>query len=174
MKRVSIGVGAVMIVFIAGFTFWKTVFPNHAVTDITQETQEIGISTEEEHEEVEVTLPPEELTELESEWALDMGEIAMQNSIHAMSHQKVKAEDKWSHMPLTPERVNRLIEIVESSDYEFSKMYLEILYRWKEDDFTKAVEDHNLIWHLQKGSVGKAYALMTPKEEKEYIEQYYK
>ncbi|KAA0542581.1 hypothetical protein FZW96_21260 [Bacillus sp. BGMRC 2118] len=103
-----------------------------------------------------------------------MGEIAIQNTIHAMSHQKVKAEDKWSHMPLTPERVNRLIEIIEFNNYEFSKMYLDILHRWKDEAFTKAVTDHNQIWHLQKGSVGKAYDLMTPQEEQKYIEQYYK
>lgn len=173
MKRISIGVGASFVVFIVVFTLWKTIF-SPETENITEGTEESVEASAESQIKMEVTLPTEETTEIEKELALDMGEIAVQNVIHAMSHQKVKAEDKWSHMPLTQERIDRLIEVVELGNYEFSKMYLEILYRWKEEDFTKAVDDHNSIWHLQKGSVGKAYSLMTPEEEQRYIEQYYK
>jgi hypothetical protein len=48
-----------------------------------------------------------------------MSEYAVQDAIHALSHQKVEAEEKWSHMRITPERIGRLIEVVEVNKDEY-------------------------------------------------------
>ncbi len=35
--------------------------------------------------------------------------------------------------------------------------------------FSNAVDDHNSIWEMQNGEVGKAIRLLTPEEEKSHI-----
>ena len=60
------------------------------------------------------------------------------NYMHGMSHQKVVAEEKWLHYEMTNERIQFLIGVVESDRYEDSDLYLDILNRWAEGDFSKA------------------------------------
>ncbi|MFV8828220.1 DUF6241 domain-containing protein [Alkalihalobacterium sp. APHAB7] len=40
-------------------------------------------------------------------------------------------------------------------------------------DFSQAVYDHNVIWEIQGGTVGKATRLLTEEEEREYIQMYF-
>ncbi|CEG25952.1 DUF6241 domain-containing protein [Bacillus sp. B-jedd] len=103
----------------------------------------------------------------------DMKEYAVQDAIHFMSHQKVKANEKWGSLQLTEERVDRLIDIIEKNkgEYKHDQLYLDILYRWKEGDFSKADEDHNAIWDLKGGTIGKATGVLSPQEEERYIEK---
>lgn len=91
--------------------------------------------------------------------------------MHGMSHQKVIADEKWVHYQITNERIQFLISVIETGSYENSDLLLEILNRWKEADFTKADKEHNAIWRLQGGTIGKATGVMSPEEEKEYIEK---
>lgn len=107
------------------------------------------------------------------EFPLNMTEKEVMNAIHSMSHQKVIADKKWGAIPLTTERVNRLIEAVEGnrSGYANSKLYLDILTRWANGDFSRVDSDHNAIWNLQGGTVGKATGIASPQEEKEFIEE---
>ena len=105
-----------------------------------------------------------------------MLEFQLQEVIHAMSHQKVKADQKWGVHMITKERIERLLEIAEMNKekYEWGQIYIDILSRWVEGDFSKAVEDHNAIWELQGGNVGIAYDLLSPVEEKAYLDYYFK
>ncbi|WP_223700437.1 DUF6241 domain-containing protein [Sutcliffiella deserti] len=98
-------------------------------------------------------------------------EVDVQNYIHWMSHQKVKADEKWTHYKLTPERVEWLLAEVKVRDYNHEDIYLEILSKWKKGNFDRADQDHNRIWSLQKGTIGKATGVLTPEEEKEYLEK---
>ena len=113
---------------------------------------------------------------VEVELPFSMHELAVQDVIHAMSHQKVRADDKWGFLPLTQVRVQRLTEVVEmnESNYENASIYLDILSRWAENDFSRADKDHNAIWKLQNGTVGEAYGVLTYEEEKEFIKKYFK
>lgn len=95
------------------------------------------------------------------------------NTIHAMSHQKVKAKEKWSMIPLTQDRVARLIYVIENGEYDKSEMFLDILYRWRDNDFRQAVNDHNKMWKLQLGTVGRATGLLSAEEEREFIEKHF-
>jgi hypothetical protein len=110
---------------------------------------------------------------IEEQLPAGMAEERIQSVIHMMSHQKIEAEDKWGFIPLTAERVKRLIEVVNANDYRHSGLYLDILNRWNESNFSQADKDHNAVWYLQNGSIGKASGLLTIEEEQQLIEEYY-
>ncbi|MCQ6275676.1 hypothetical protein JMM81_11975 [Bacillus sp. V3B] len=117
----------------------------------------------------------EERTEsIEAELPKDISEEQVQQIIHNMSHQKIRAEDKWGFTPLTLERVERLLEVVNANQYEQADLYLDILNRWKEADFSQADRDHNAIWRLQNGTIGEATGLLTIEEEQELIKKNFK
>ncbi|EDL64387.1 hypothetical protein BSG1_21545 [Bacillus sp. SG-1] len=103
-----------------------------------------------------------------------MREDDLQQKIHDMSHQKVKAAQKWGSLEITPERIDHLISVVESGNYEHSHVYLDILYGWKEGDFSEADKDHNTIWRLQGGTIGKATGVLSVAEEQKYIEKHFR
>lgn len=118
----------------------------------------------------------ENTSTIETEFHLDMSDDEVAVSIHAMSHQKVKSEDneKWGpKVPLTQERVERLIEVVKSrqhdDNFENEDIYLEILNRWAEGDFSQIAREHNHIWYNQHGNTGYATGILSPEEEMEYI-----
>jgi hypothetical protein len=98
-----------------------------------------------------------------------LSEVLMQQYIHAMSHQKVQAKEKWSYFKITDERIDFLLSQLEINKYEHEETYKGILTSWKDGDFSKAVSDHNKIWRLQDGTVGKASGLLSPKAEEAYI-----
>src|SRR4051812_43716130 len=50
------------------------------------------------------------------EFPNDMTEAKVRTAIHQMSHQKVEANKKWGAIPLTPQRVNRLLKVVQEHD----------------------------------------------------------
>lgn len=112
---------------------------------------------------------------VEEEFPSAMPEYIIQEALHGMSHQKVHAEDKWGFLPMTQDRINRLIVVVEESrsKYGESKLYLEILNRWVDNDFSQADKDHNAIWKLQLGTVGKASGLLSADEERAFIKEHF-
>lgn len=107
-----------------------------------------------------------------SEW--DDAEI--QDVIHQMSHQKVIADRKWGAIEITPARLITMDRILEQNKMhlEFYDTYREILDRWIHNDFSEADADHNEIWYLQGGTVGKATGVLSEQEEKEYIQAVFK
>lgn len=123
------------------------------------------------NDEVEEITEHDEMPDVEIEFPLDMSESDVQDAIHAMSHQKVAADKKWSFKLLTQERVARLIEVVEANQYEHVDGYLDILYRWRDKNFSRAHHDHNFVWGLQNGTVGKATGLLSAEEERAFIEE---
>lgn len=102
---------------------------------------------------------------------LTMSDTEIQNAIHQMSHQKVQAEEKWGMIPLSKERVTRLRDVVESNkaNLKHENAYLDILNRWSEDDFSRVDLDHNNIWALQNGTVGRATGILSYEEELRFI-----
>ena len=110
---------------------------------------------------------------IEKELPNKMTEEQVQDAIHQMSHQKVRAEKKWGFIPLTRERVDRLIEVINANQYQHEDVYLDILKAWKESNFSYIDGNHNTIWILQGGNVGKATGILTLEEERKYIEQHY-
>lgn len=100
-----------------------------------------------------------------------LNEVLMQQYIHAMSHQKVQAKEKWSYYKITDERIDFLLSQLEINQYDYEETYKGILTNWKDGDFSNAVSDHNKIWRIQEGTIGKATGLLSPKAEEAYISE---
>ncbi|MEW9503015.1 DUF6241 domain-containing protein [Jeotgalibacillus marinus] len=108
----------------------------------------------------------------------EVSDFAVQNVIHGMSHQKVKADQKWggTNVLMTEKRVEVLHKQVidHAETLEFYAEYKEILDRWVAGDFSLADIDHNIIWGLRGGTIGKATRLLSDEEEYAYILSKYK
>lgn len=101
-----------------------------------------------------------------------LSEELIQDTIHWMSHQKIKADQKWGHdILITQERVGILIEVVGKNNFSHSNTYLDILNRWYVGDFSQADKDHNAIWKIQNGNIGKARGLLNAVEQLNYLEK---
>lgn len=96
------------------------------------------------------------------------------NYLHGMVHQKVSAEEKWIFYEMHQERIDWLLESLKNSSVPNTDIYTEILTRWQQGDFSQAVEDHNLIWELQDGNIGKAKRLLNGIEEEAFVEEMYR
>lgn len=120
-----------------------------------------------------VVLVHEHKSTVDNEFSIKMNEDAVQQAIHKMSHQKVLAKEKWGAVPLTPERVKRLIQVVEANKkhYKNADLYLSILDSWEKGNFDNVVQAHNAIWDLQGGIIGKAYDKASPEEEMKFVEK---
>lgn len=93
------------------------------------------------------------------------------NIMHHMTHQKVKAKEKWISIEMTPERVQLLEQIIQvkgTSWINYARM-LHIAKKWEAGDFSTVDEDHNFFWMIENGSIGKAKGVLTEKEEQEFI-----
>ncbi|MDN3019749.1 DUF6241 domain-containing protein [Paenibacillus sp. BSR1-1] len=114
--------------------------------------------------------------EIAKDFPSNMSEDDIRDAIHLMSHQKVVADKKWGAIPLTKKRVNRLLEVVKENqaNYKNTDIYYSILKRWAKGDFSRVDEDHNEIWDLQEGTVGKAKRIASSKEERDFIEENFK
>ncbi|ULT56342.1 DUF6241 domain-containing protein [Neobacillus drentensis] len=114
--------------------------------------------------------------EIEKDFPMNMTEDEVMDAIHKMSHQKVEASKKWGAIPLTPGRVNQLLKVVQknANHYANSSVYIDILERWSKGDFSAVDKDHNRIWNLQGGTIGKAVGILSVEEEKAYIEENFK
>ena len=100
-----------------------------------------------------------------------INEGVMQQYIHAMSHQKVEADKKWSFYEMTEERIDYLLAELDKDNYKHEDVYREILLKWKDGNFTEANHDHNEVWALQNGSVGRAEGLLSSEEEQAYLKK---
>lgn len=95
----------------------------------------------------------------------------IQTALHEMAHQKTKADQKWGYIFITQERIESLLEIINSNDVAQKSTYVDILERWKQGKYEKVDTDHNKIWKLQSGNLGEGKGVMSQAEQKELINQ---
>lgn len=100
----------------------------------------------------------------------EMTDFDFQKYIHGMSHQKVKAHKKWGFYKLTEAKVQWLYEALGQSEVRNHSVYQQILKKWQNENFASIDQDHNTIWRLQGGTIGKASGILSPEEERAYIE----
>ncbi|OZI11810.1 hypothetical protein CEW92_09785 [Bacillaceae bacterium SAS-127] len=103
-----------------------------------------------------------------SEVTADSTEDEVLNVMNKMTHQFVIADDKWGAIEMTPERIDQLIEIVSANNYPNKEKMLGILENWRKGNFKKVDEDHNVIWSIQDGNIGKAKGIMSEKEQEAF------
>ena len=98
---------------------------------------------------------------------------SIQSVLHKMSHQKVRADQKWGKLEITKERLEYLSVLIDENKalLEYYETYRDILDRWLAGDFSRAHIDHNKIWNLQNGTIGEATGLLNEAEEAFYIEE---
>lgn len=144
---------------------------NESVTVGNDPNSETFSDRSEERETVEAFLQDQFLLDLPTKFSKDMNDSDVQDMIHFMSHQKVSAPKKWGKLQLTKGRVDKLLEIVQQGDFKHKHTYENILKQWSEGNFGRSVQAHNDIWKLQGGTVGRATGLLSPKEEKKFIER---
>ena len=101
-------------------------------------------------------------------------EEAFMDALHKMTHQKVHATPKWGTLEITEERLLEMQSVLNTTQYDHAVFYQNALEQWLRGDFTNSVDVHNYIWNLQGGTVGEAKRLLTPEEEANYIDQYFR
>ena len=101
-------------------------------------------------------------------------EEAVIEVMHKMTHQKVKAKEKWGAIPMIPDTINQVYTIVENSEFAQKADLLAILGNWKKGIFSEVDDDHNYFWTYQGGTVGKAYGIMSQSEEETFIRNNFK
>ncbi|KZE38879.1 hypothetical protein AV656_08240 [Bhargavaea cecembensis] len=97
--------------------------------------------------------------------------------MHQMTHQKIVANQKWGAIPMTTRNIEQIDLIVSSSPNirtpEVKKQLLQIIAKWERGDFSEADKDHNYIWDLQNGTLGKARGLLSKEEELYFIDEWF-
>ncbi|MCM3088656.1 DUF6241 domain-containing protein [Bhargavaea ginsengi] len=97
--------------------------------------------------------------------------------MHQMTHQKIVAKQKWGAIPMTTRNIEQIESIVSSSKKihspQVKKQLIRIIAKWENGNFSEADEDHNYIWKLQKGTLGKARGLLSKEEELLFIEEWF-
>lgn len=84
-------------------------------------------------------------------------------TIHRMANEVVIADKKWGRIGMNEKNINTVTVQVLASDMakERKMELLRILGLWKQGDFRGAHHDHNYVWELLGGTVGKATGVDT-------------
>ena len=75
---------------------------------------------------------------------------------------------------MTPENIQEIKIALESTDYRNGSALMGIISKWEQGDFNTVSQDHNSLWSMQGGTIGKAYGTMTAEEERIFIENNFK
>lgn len=105
----------------------------------------------------------------ESTTSKALTDYTYQEYIHGMSHQKVKASKKWGFYEIHPSRIQWLLEGLDKVELDREATYREILKKWNNENFSSIDVDHNTVWSLQNGTVGKATGILSAGEEQAYV-----
>lgn len=102
-------------------------------------------------------------------------EHIIMRTLHEMTHQKIRADQKWGAVAMTKENVQTMIRAVQDhkGSLDHYDLYMGMLNDWKAGDFSQADKQHNQLWKLEGGNVGKARGLLSKEEEQDYIEEYF-
>jgi hypothetical protein len=167
--------GSVLLMTLAGVYFFMASQSNPSSdTDLITNKKEISDTAGADSNNEQAESPGTTINPFEVKVKTPLKEEYIQQYIHAMSHQKVSANEKWSYFEITDERIDFLLNQLEVNQYKNENLYREILSSWKEGDFSNAVSQHNAVWNLQDGSIGKATGLLSPKEEEAFKQEWEK
>lgn len=77
-------------------------------------------------------------------------ERLLQEVMLDMTHQKLDTHVEEGTMEITAERIDNLMQIAEEEEAVFfhNETYIDILKRWKENDFSTVEDDHQLLHSL--------------------------
>ncbi|WP_213422581.1 DUF6241 domain-containing protein [Bhargavaea massiliensis] len=170
MKRKGILIGALALLAVAGLIIYQYRFAYSEPEEVL--TQDEFVETFEETEALEDV---DGLDRVGVNGNSPEGKIL--DVMHQMTHQKVVANQKWGAVPMTTRNIEQMESIVSTSEHiqspEVKKQLLQIIAKWERGDFSEADMDHNYIWDLQNGTLGKARGLLSKEEELQFIEEWF-
>jgi hypothetical protein len=79
--------------------------------------------------------------------------------IHLMSNSLIQAEDNmvWGKDKVNKASIDKVIKMLDQAAVNTkTKKLREIVVRWQQGDFSQIVDDHNFVWDLLGGTVGRA------------------
>lgn len=92
--------------------------------------------------------------------------------LHNMTHQKVRSEEKWKFVQMTEVNLLAVKEVLqENPEFNQNIDLLAIVTKWLNNEFGNIVAEHNTIWEMKEGTVGKAYGILSPSEEATLIKE---
>lgn len=100
----------------------------------------------------------------------DASEAAVMAMMHKMTHQKVIASEKWGIIQMNQESISKAKQLLLASDFNSKEELLEIISRWEKGQFDQVDNDHNFIWELQGGSIGRATGILSDEQDQQFIE----
>lgn len=81
------------------------------------------------------------------------------STMHEMANSLIVADTIWGEIEVTEEKIIEVMAQVSNSttinDREKERLLI-ILQKWKTEDYSSAVKDHNYLWGKLGGNVGKA------------------
>lgn len=181
-KAIIIILSAVVVVgTVAWGTYhWLSNYDSKAEsTSEVKEKEQAEEVLQENRKDIEGTISEEDLATFKEENLNPFGEPTKMNElddyiyqeyIHGMSHQKVKASKKWGFYEVHPNRIKWLLEGLDEVELDNESIYRDILEKWSDGKFSSVDDDHNAIWSLQNGTVGKATGILSTDEEQAYVE----
>jgi hypothetical protein len=90
----------------------------------------------------------------------NVNKYRLTSSIHEMCNSIVVADlnARWDAGKITQDEIDRVYDTAYALDINDKDRagFIAIAERWKKHDFSKAVEDHNFVWGMLGGSIGKA------------------
>jgi hypothetical protein len=103
-----------------------------------------------------------------------MNEVSIIINLHAMTHQKIKADRIGFSLKMTPESIDLMIENIEKApNIEDRENYLAIAKNWKSGNFSQIRDDHDYFNKRQGGTIGYSTGVNSPEEEDTFIKKYY-
>lgn len=92
--------------------------------------------------------------------------------LHNMTHQKVRSEEKWGFVHINEVNLLAVKEVLQKNTaFNQNIDMLAIVTDWLHNDFSNIVAEHNSIWKMRNGSVGKAYGILSPAEEAALVKE---
>lgn len=85
--------------------------------------------------------------------------IEIITEIHEMANTLIIAEDNkiWGRQIVTKDSVSQLLNILNTSKpFEEKETFIAIAKKWKSGDFANIVYDHNTVWKMLDGTIGRA------------------
>lgn len=145
-------ISLIIIIFVGGITFFISrlfFYKDNAEKIEDNPTTEQKVIIDQEFETKEA-IAAEELD----------NKVTIYTMMHEMANTKIVAEDGmiWGLQPMTKDRIIAVRTALKKKDPNNKRLF-EILDRWENKDFSQGVEDHNYLWKLLDGNVGKAVRL---------------
>ena len=98
------------------------------------------------------------IKQIDNKQVISEAELSVYSKMHKMINTKIIAEDGkiWGEIEITSDRCQQLITEISESQYPDKDVLLGFLTRWKSENFSSGVGEHNYLWDGLNGTIGKA------------------